>query len=165
MKGAVFMMNKEIEVTDFDEIESVLSSSRVCRIALFDGEYPYIVPMCFGYNLEGGKLELYFRCEEKGKKMELIRSNNNAAFEIDKLLGMTKDETTGFCAPSYKSITGTGVIEITTAIEKITGLDFIMKKYGENTDDNKRKLPEQLINTFFVLKLTADEFCCREHNT
>lgn len=158
------MLNNEREVTDFDEIENVLNSSRVCRIALFDGDWPYIVPMCFGYNLEGGKLELFFRCEEKGKKTELIKNNSNAAFEIDKLLGMTKDETSGFCAPSYKSITGTGVIEVITGIEKITGLEFIMKKYGEVADGEQRKLPEQLLNAFFVLKLTAGEFCCKEHN-
>lgn len=157
------MLTNEREITDFDEINRVLSSSRVCRIALINGEWPYIVPMCFGYNLEGGKLELFFRCEEKGKKMDLIKNNSYAAFEIDKLYDMVKsDKFYGFSAPSYHSITGTGVIEVTTGIEKITSLDFIMKKYGEFPD--KGKLPEQLLNAFAVLKLTAGEFCCKEHN-
>lgn len=157
------MLNIEREITNFDEIDNVLNSSRVCRIALINGEWPYIVPMCFGYNLEGGKLELFFRCEEKGKKFDLIRNNNYAAFEIDKLHGIVKNEKYyGFSAPSYHSITGTGVIEVTTGIEKIRSLEFIMKKYGEFTGN--AKLPEQLLNSIAVLKLTAGEFCCKEHN-
>lgn len=157
------MTGKEIEITDFDEIDRVLSASRVCRVALNDGSRPYIVPMCFGYNLSGGKLELFFRCEEKGKKMELLKNNGNAAFEVDKLLDIVNDEDFyGFTVPLYQSITGTGVIEITTGIEKITGLDYIMKKYGETPKEGK--MPEQVINNFAVLKLTANEFCCKKHN-
>lgn len=158
------LINTEKEITDFDEIDRVLSSTRVCRIALFDGGWPYIVPMCFGYNLEGGKLELFFRCDEKGKKMDLIKNNSRAAFEIDKLREMVKGKEShyGFSEPYYQSITGTGIIEVTTGIEKITGLDFIMKKYGERPGEVK--LPEQFLNAFAVLKLTAGEFCCKEHN-
>ena len=156
------MESNEREITDFDEIDSVLSSSRVCRIALFDGDYPYIVPMFFGYNLKGGKLELFFRCEEKGKKIDLIKANNNAAFEIDKLHETIQNEDNyGFTDAVYQSITGTGVIEVTTGIEKITGLDYIMKKYKEKPDE--LKLPEQLLNSVAILKLTAGEFCCKEH--
>lgn len=151
----------EKEITDFDEIDRVLSSAKVCRIALFNGNFPYMVPMCFGYGLEGGKLELFFRCDEKGKKLELIKSNNHAAFEIDELRGIVKDKNNyGFSEPSYRSITGTGVIEITTGIEKITGLELIMKKYGESPSEGK--LPEKFLNAFAVLKLTAGEFCCKE---
>ncbi len=157
------IINAEKEITDFDEINRVLSSTRVCRIALINGNWPYIVPMCFGYNLEGGKLELFFRCDEKGKKMDLIKSNSRAAFEIDKLCDMVKGKNNyGFSEPFYRSITGTGIIEVTTGIEKITGLDFIMKKYDERPSEGK--LPEQFINAFAVLKLTAGEFCCKEHN-
>ena len=157
------MLTNEREITDFDTIDRVLNSSRVCRIALMNGEHPYIIPMCFGYDLEGGKLELYFRCEEKGKKLDLIKQNNNAAFEIDKLYDIVKrEEFYGFSAPSFHSITGTGEIEVITGIEKITGLEFIMKKYGEFTDN--AKLPEQVLNSIAVLKLTADEFCCKAHN-
>ena len=156
------MLTNEKEITDFDEIDKVLSSSRVCRIALMNVSFPYIVPMCFGYDLEGGKLELFFRCEEKGKKLDIIKNNNCAAFEIDKLYEIVKNEKFyGFSAPIYHSITGTGVIEVTNGIEKITGLEFIMKKYGEFS--NNAKIPEQILNSIAVLKLTASEFCCKEH--
>lgn len=155
------MTGTEREITDINEIEEVLRSARVCRIALFDGEYPYIIPMCFGYDLTGGKLEIYFRCEEKGRKMELIRANSKAAFETDKLHGIEKNDSACGFAANYHSITGTGTIESITGIEKITGLNLLMKKYLGGTPESK--YPEQMLNSFAVLKFTANEFCCKEH--
>lgn len=156
------MTGIEREITDVNKIEEILSSSRVCRIALIDGAYPYIIPMCFAYNLTGGKLEIYFRCEEKGKKMDLIKSNSNAAFEIDKLHEIIKtDPACGFTA-HYHSITGTGAIENITGVDKITGLNLLMKKYFGGTPESK--YPEQALNSYAILKFTAVEFCCKEHN-
>lgn len=156
------MTGIEKEITDIKEIETVLQSARVCRLALIDKDYPYIIPMCFGYNISRGKLEIYFRCDEKGKKMDLIRANSKAAFEVDKLHDIIRtDDACGF-ALNYHSITGTGTIESITGIEKITGLNYLMKKYFGGTPENK--FPEQLLNSFAVLKFTASEFCCREHN-
>ena len=156
------MTGIEREITDINEIEDILRSARVCRIALIDGAYPYIVPMCFGYNLTGGKLEIYFRCEEKGKKMDLIKANTNAAFEIDKLHEIVKtDSACGFAA-NYHSITGTGTIENITGVDKITGLNLLMKKYFGGTPESKYS--EQALNSYAILKFKAGEFCCKEHN-
>lgn len=156
------MIGTEREITDIIEIENILRSSRVCRIALMDGEYPYIIPMCFGYSLAGGNPEIYFRCEEKGKKMDLIKANNKAAFEIDKLHEIVKtDPACGFTV-HYHSITGTGTVENITGIDKIKGLNLLMKKYFGGTPESK--YPEQMLNSFAILKLTVAQFCCKEHN-
>ena len=155
------MTGTEREITGINEIEDVLRSARVCRIALIDGEYPYIVPMCFGYNLTGEKLEIYFRCKEKGKKMDLIRSNKKAAFEIDKLHDIIRtDHSLGFAA-HYHSIAGIGTIEIVTGIDKITGITLLTKKYLGGESENK--FSEQTLNDCAILKLTADELCCKEY--
>ena len=153
----------EREITNIDEIDSLLSKAQVCRIALHDGEYPYIVPMCFGYSLDGGELELYFRCEDHGKKIDLLKMNSSAAFEIDELCSVTAgDDPFGFTA-NYQSITGTGTVEFVTGIDKITGINHILKKYAPSHAD--LKLHEQTLNSYAVLKLTAAEFCCKEHKS
>lgn len=151
-------MVEEKEVKDFDEIDLLLRQSRVCRISLIDGEYPYIVPMCFGYNLNGGTLELYFCGKEKGRKAELIERNRKAAFEIDKLHEIVRSDEGFGIAARYRSITGTGEIELITGIDKITGLNLILKKYGDGAAENK--VSEQTLNSMAVFKLTAEKFCC-----
>lgn len=150
-------MFEEREVRSVEEIETLLREARVCRIALIDGEYPYIVPMCFGYDLTGGKPELYFCCADKGKKIDLISRNHKAAFEIDKLHEIVRNDEGFGIAARYRSITGNGEIEIITGVDKITGLNLILKKYGDDLDG---KVSEQTLNSLTVLKLTAEEFCC-----
>lgn len=151
-------MIEEKEVTDYDEIDLLLQQSRVCRIAFNDGEYPYIVPMCFGYSLNGGALELYFCGSEKGRKAELIERNHKAAFEIDKLHEVVRSDEGFGIAARYRSIIGTGEIELITGVDKITGLNLILIKYGDNPAENK--VSEQTLNSMAVFKLTADKFCC-----
>ena len=43
------MRRKEREITGIDDIEKVIKSANVCRIGLVDGDEPYVVPVCFGY--------------------------------------------------------------------------------------------------------------------
>ena len=41
------MRRKDREITDTQDILEVIKKCDVCRIALHDGDYPYIVPLNF----------------------------------------------------------------------------------------------------------------------
>ena len=155
------MRRSEREVTDIAEIERILNEAQVCRIALVDGEFPYLIPLCFGYTLESGELALYFHSALQGKKMELLKKNNNAAFEIDKLEEIIPGENACSFSASFECITGRGTIDILNGIEKITALNSIMAKYDKS--GREHKYSEQTLNNVALLKLTADEFCCKAH--
>lgn len=155
------MRRSEREVTDIDAIERLLNKAQVCRIALVDGQFPYIIPMCFGYTLEGGNLELYFHSAPHGKKMELLKRNNSAAFEIDELGEILPGETACSFSASFECITGHGTVDIINGIEKITGLNTIMAKYDKAGKEHKYS--EQMLNNVVILKLTVEEFCCKAH--
>lgn len=153
------MRRAEREITEAKEIERILSQAQVCRLALMDGEYPYIVPMIFGYDLDSDKPELYFHCAAKGRKIDLIKANNRAAFEIDRLLGIQPGETACSYTAHYECITGTGTIDIINGIDKITGLNRITHKYINTPMEGK--FSEQMLNNVIILKLTAEEFSCK----
>lgn len=156
------MRRSEREITDINEIERILNEAMVCRLALVDGEAPYIIPMCFGYTLEGGQLVLYFHSATQGKKMDLIKANNNAAFELDRMGEIIRGDTACSFSVAYECITGRGTLDIINGIEKLTGLNSIMAKY-DNTQ-HEHKYSEQSLNNVAILKLTVDEFCCKAHN-
>jgi len=59
------MRRKEREITDQQIIDKILSESIICRLALYDEEFPYIVPMDFGY----ADNALFFHCAREGKKL------------------------------------------------------------------------------------------------
>ena len=153
------MRRSDREVTDIDEIEEYLRRATVCRIALFDGDYPYIIPLCFGYSLNAGKLELYFHCAAQGKKLELIKKNSKAAFEIDSLNSVyAEGELACSFTASFFSITGIGSVEVINGIEKLTGLNLIMDKYANGEEF---KYSEEMLNNVQILKLTAVQFSCK----
>ena len=55
------MRRKDREITDFDEMMKIIAKCDTCRLALFDDEFPYIVPLNFGTDVEEGQLYLYFQ--------------------------------------------------------------------------------------------------------
>jgi len=60
------------------QINNILTSQLVGRLACCEDKYPYIVPVTFAYD---GKY-IYGHSFE-GKKMEVLRKNPNVCFEVD----------------------------------------------------------------------------------
>ena len=66
------MRRKDREITDFHEIIEIIRKCDVCRLALNDEGYPYIVPLNFGLDVRGDQVYFYFHAAVKGKKLDLI---------------------------------------------------------------------------------------------
>ena len=47
------MRRADREITDFDELIAVMRGCDVCRLALHDEPYPYILPLNFGLEADG----------------------------------------------------------------------------------------------------------------
>lgn len=56
------MRRKDREITDFNEIIDIIKKCDVCRIALNDDEYPYVVPLNFGLDVQGNQVIFLFPC-------------------------------------------------------------------------------------------------------
>ncbi|UTY39936.1 pyridoxamine 5'-phosphate oxidase family protein [Allocoprobacillus halotolerans] len=54
------MRRKDREITDFHEIMNIINKCDTCRVALFDEEYPYIVPLNFGVDVQDEQVCFYF---------------------------------------------------------------------------------------------------------
>ena len=68
------------ELTDL-QINNILSSQVVGRMACSDGNQPYIVPVTFAYD----GAYIYGQTNE-GTKLTIIRENPNVCFEVDMLI-------------------------------------------------------------------------------
>lgn len=103
------MRRSDREVTDASWINSVLDRARVCHLALFDGEWPYVLPITFGY--ESG--HMYFHSAREGKKIDVIKKNPKASFcvEIDIVPIPDPKSRSGLKLP-YRSVIGFGKIEV-----------------------------------------------------
>lgn len=140
------MRRKDKKVTDEILIQEILKKSFICRIALFDQEYPYVVPLNYGYKNNA----LFFHCAIQGKKIDLIKKNNKVGFEIEQNHEILKSEISCKWTTKYRSIMGQGKIEIISDFEKKKeGLDIIMQHHGKK--DNKYN--EKIVEKILILKL------------
>lgn len=147
------MRRSDREIKDFDEIVEVMKLCDVCRIALNDDGYPYIVPLNFGMTVENGTVTLYFHSALEGTKLNLIRKDNRATFEMDCEHKLVLDEENGNCTMNYKSVIGKGIIEFVPDEEKLNALKILMTHYRrEDFPFNEKVVPRTA-----VFKLTVSE--------
>lgn len=152
------MRRKDREITDRAEIISIIKKCDVCRLAMFDDKYPYIVPLNFGLNYDDNNIELYFHCAQEGKKLDLIAKNNNVGFEMDTSHKLVVSDTPCGCTMEYESIIGNGTIEIVSDEKKEEALDYIMAQY---TEKSNVAYSEQYLKVVTVLKLTVNNITCK----
>ena len=144
------------EITDPEIIREILSEADLCRIGLVDGNEAYVVPMHFGHD-QG---VLYFHSAPQGRKMELLRKNNIASFEITLSGEIITGETPCQWTSRYRSVMGTGTMEILDDLpSKKSGLDIIMKKYGASGNQGylKSSLRKMVILKLRIESLTAKQ--------
>lgn len=139
------MRRKKNEITDMAEIEAVVRKAGICRLGLYNGDYPYIVPMNYGY--EDGCL--YFHCAREGRKLDMIRANPKVGFEIDESFAIKKPSEMACTWASYfESVIGTGEAEILEeGPEKDKGLAAVVRHYGA---DPATILPEKAALTAVI---------------
>ncbi|MFA4936465.1 MAG: pyridoxamine 5'-phosphate oxidase family protein [Candidatus Methanoperedens sp.] len=124
------MRRKDKEIKDKKEIESIISRSDVCRIALSENNSPYIVPVCFGYKDKC----LYFHSAADGRKIDIIKKNNRVCFEFDIHEGLIKSKNPCDWDMKYYSVIGYGkAFFIEDFEEKIKALNIITEHYSGNS--------------------------------
>lgn len=146
------MRRKDREITDFNEIVKIINKCDSCVVALNDEEFPYIVPMNFGMDIEEDRLYLYFHCANEGKKIDLIRKDNRATFEMDCEHNIILYEERMSCTMGYASVIGHGTFEFVSDEEKLKALKIIMRHY--HSEDFKFSLKLMPVTTVLRLKVT-----------
>ena len=151
------MRRKDREITDINDKIAVIAKCNVCRLGLSDNNYPYVIPLNYGYTFENEKLSLYFHSAKEGKKIEIIQKNNNACFEVDCDGKLIEGEKACNYSYEFKSIIGTGkIIFLETSGEKTAGLNILMKhQTGKEITHN---FTEDELSNICVYKMTVEEF-------
>ncbi len=159
------MRRKDREIQDFDSKITVLQESKVCSVAFMDKTYPYVVPLNYGFSVEGEQLYLYFHGADVGKKLEVVAQNPHVGFNIIAQFQISRKEKACKYGAYYQSLCGNGVMEIVEDIaEKKIALGHIASKYARKCNQD---LDPNLVNVEFsddevknvgVLRLKVDEF-------
>ena len=143
------MRRKEKEITDSAGINAIIEQATVCRLAMINGDTPYIVPLCFGFQDNA----LYFHSALKGQKIDWLRNNSNVCFEFD--IGAAPVESDEPCdwGMAYQSVIGFGkAVFVEDPDEKHRALAIIMAQYS----DQEFQFPENKVNATAVFKVEIE---------
>ena len=150
---------REREVTDLNEIMGILDRARIVHVGMIDGEYPYVVPMNYGYTMENGKLTLYLHGATRGRKLDVLRENPKVFVEID--TDIVPFEGAAACQHGvcYSCVMGEGVAELVEDVEgKKAGLQILMK-----TQTGKDfTFVDKMVGGVTVIKIHVSEFTAKK---
>lgn len=146
------MRRKDREIKDESRLRDIMRRCDVCRVALFDEPYPYIVPLNFGMSGAEEPLTLYFHCAPEGHKLDLVRRNPHVSFEMDCAHRLVTGRRACDTTMEYESVCGNGLLEPCEAEEKAAGLARVMAHY---CGERPYEFDETLLRQTTVLRLTV----------
>jgi nitroimidazol reductase NimA-like FMN-containing flavoprotein (pyridoxamine 5'-phosphate oxidase superfamily) len=157
MRGLIILRRKDREIADINDKIAIIEECKFCRLGLCENDSPYVVPLNYGYTYENERLTLFFHGALEGKKIDIIKKNNNACFEIDCDTKLIDGEKSCNYSYEFKSVIGFGkIIFLETNDEKSTGLRCLMKhQTGREIGHN---FSEDELKNVCVFKMLVEEF-------
>ncbi len=144
------MRRKEKEITDPAELRRILHGTRVCRLAMSDGDRPYLVPLTFA--LDGDDVILH--SAKMGRKIEILRRNPAVCFEVEEGVEVAPAATACDFGMRFRTVIGHGVVEF---VEDRAERTRLLTLFGPRYGAPDRPLPEAEIQRTCVLRVRIRE--------
>lgn len=154
VRGA--MRRREREITDRAEIDAILDAGRVMRLALVDGDRPFMVPVFYAYDGHA----LYFHSAQKGSKIEILERNPNVCIEVGLDHGVIEDDKACDFEARHRTVIGHGKAAfVTDPAEKVRILDRIVARFT----DRKFEYPAPNLAMTIVVRIDVEIFKGKKH--
>ena len=129
------------------------------HMGLFDDEYPYVVPVHYGYCFEDEKLVLYCHGASAGKKLDLIRKNPKVCVELEcEIEDIDGGEIPCDYGSYFASVIGYGKAEILDdPEEKKEGLNCLLNYQTGKTF----RLTDKMVAPVAVIRITVIEYTAK----
>ena len=153
------MRREQSEITDPLEMERILNSSAIGRMATIDDQgYPYITPGNFVFH-EGN---VYFHWAPKGEKLDNLACNQRVCFEVDIPLaylevGFNEERNPCNTHQLYHSVIIRGTArEVVEPDMKVAALNALVAKHEGNTDFPPVTLESPPFKICTVIEITPE---------
>lgn len=122
------MRRHDREIRDFSDIVDVLSRCDTLHLAMNGKDFPYVVPLSFGYEISDGDVILYIHGAAEGLKHDLLARDNRVSAEASICHRFAETEHSITC--EYESVIGFGRAERVGDTEALWGLRLILRHCG-----------------------------------
>ena len=153
------MRRADREVKDIKDIIHIVEKAKIVHLGMIDDNYPYIVPLHFGFEYVDNTLILYLHCAKEGHKLDLIRDNPNVCIEMECDIELVSgQENPCMYGSYYASVIGRGTADIVSDTrEKIKGISLLMK----NQTEKSFEITEKMVASVSVIKIVVSSFTAK----
>jgi len=109
MIGDIPMRRFESRIYDHEIIREILEQIKVVTVAMNDGDYPYVVPLNFGFSMTEEKLTVYLHSAKEGHKIDLWNKNPNVTLSFNMFTNHPNNKYRGQMH-DYRSVMANGTI-------------------------------------------------------
>ena len=152
------MTKRERQVTDREEILKILDKCKILHLGLVDGDEPHVVPMNYGYVMEGEQLTLYMHGATKGYKLDLMRKNPKVFFEMECDVQGFEGEIACQYGTVYQSIMGRGKA---TIIEEPQEKIETMKLFMKSQTGRDFEFSEKMVSAVVMIRIDVSEYTAK----
>ncbi|MGD9947503.1 MAG: pyridoxamine 5'-phosphate oxidase family protein [Desulfobulbus sp.] len=150
------MRRKDREITDRAEIDAILGSAHLMRIALANGDTPFLVPVFYAFD----GTAIYFHSAQAGTKIDIMKRNNKICFEISIDHGVVESDLACDFEAQHRTVIGFGKVAfVTDDGEKIKALDRIVAQFS----DKKFEYPQTNLSRTVIIRIDIESIKGKKH--
>jgi len=139
-------MRRAERALDDHEIRRILREGRICRVGLCHEDWPYVVPMNYGWS-DG---RIYLHSADRGTKLRLMECNPRVCFEVTGAAEVVPGTTACDATTRYESVIGWGLVHVVRdEAERRAGLRALLAQHALP----EAGLPELLSSSVIVLRI------------
>ena len=152
------MTKRERQITDLNQIKAILDTAKVLNLGLAVNNMPYVVPMNYGYVMDGEKLTIYLHSAVRGKKLDMIRENPNVFFSLD--CDRVPFEGIMPCqyGLAYSSVMGQGTAAVVEDVEEKKQAMTVLMKTQTGKDF---AFEDRLVSMVAVVRIDVSEYTAK----
>jgi nitroimidazol reductase NimA-like FMN-containing flavoprotein (pyridoxamine 5'-phosphate oxidase superfamily) len=138
-----------------EKIEEILIGTNLGFLSLYDKDHPYTIPITYGY-MNG---RIIFHCNMNGKKLELIKKNNNVCFVVSNQFGHFVPHPQGAkCHAHSNSVICYGKARIIDDIEERCSL---LNVFNKCIVDDAREIKIDEVKGCYAVEIKIEEMTAR----
>jgi len=135
MAAPAFFVNdvrrRELAWTDWDEVAGWLADQVVCRIAVNDGEWPYVVAQTFRFRDDAFLVHF----GRNGRLANALRRDPHCTIEVDQIVSLLKAPRANNTSAEYRSVIARCIAEMSEADEAIEAQQHLaLEKFRPEAD-------------------------------
>jgi nitroimidazol reductase NimA-like FMN-containing flavoprotein (pyridoxamine 5'-phosphate oxidase superfamily) len=144
------MRRQDKDMKDPSLVRATLEEAQVCRIAMVDGDQPYLLPFSFVVEEDN----LYVHSAAHGRKLEVLRKNPNVCFEVDLDAAVVPAKASCDVGVRFRSVVGFGAVTfVEEPAEKVRILRLFIRKY---TPKGSLDMPEHELQKTVVWRVAME---------